>query len=360
MQSGARVGISSNSHKAINNLLLTCAVFCNEQGISAELFCNKPTDEKMAECGIGVIQNKDISTKLQNSTVVGTTAWGFARDDLDDQFDYLFIDEAGQVSVADLIAMSGCARNLVLLGDHMQLGQPIQGTHPAKSGLSVLDYLMDDKATVESDQGIFLPLTYRMHSSITSFISEHFYEGKLESVSDTDLRKVEVPQGYTGALCKEAGIVYVPVQHEGNSQVSDEEIAVIEKVLEELIGRTLTSVDGSTRPLTLSDVLLVAPYNMQVNKLKESLGADATVGTIDKFQGQEAPVVILSMCASDAAASPRGLEFLLDRQRMNVALSRAQCLAVVVGSPHLALTTATSVKQMSLINLYSAICAEPV
>ncbi|MFC1560329.1 TM0106 family RecB-like putative nuclease [Pseudomonadota bacterium] len=362
MKQKKRVGICSNSHKAINNLLISTAECCAEKSIHADFMCTKETDLGMEDLGIAIGKNPGLAGFLGkgDACVVGTTAWGFARDDMASQLDYLFIDEAGQVSVANLIAISRSASNLVLMGDQMQLGQPTQAKHPADSGLSVLEYLLHENPTIESAKGVFLGTTYRMHSAVNRFISETVYEGKLHSDPANDDRVIAVPENYRGRIDKEAGILFVPVEHEGNTQASDEEIAEIVSITQELMGRIFTDKDGTQHGIGWADILYVAPYNFQVNKLGEDLvrlpgGERARVGTVDKFQGQEAPVVILSMCTSDASESPRGIDFLFDKNRLNVAISRAQSLAIVVANPALTSTTVNSPDQMAKVNMFASI-----
>ncbi|ALA26699.1 TM0106 family RecB-like putative nuclease [Piscirickettsia salmonis] len=349
---GLRIGICSNSHKAINNLLIGTANYCIAQNIRGYFACTKDTGSELTEAGISILKNKDLASHIKNGCVVGTTAWGFSRDDMADQLDYLFIDEAGQVSVANLVAISHATKNLVLMGDQMQLGQPSQGTHPGESGLSVLDYLLHESPTIEDHMGVFLPITYRMHSKINQFISQAIYAGKLESNSDNDKQIIAVPKNYSGILNKEAGIIYVPVDHEGNSQASDEEVTIIKQLAEELLGRTFTEKSGKQRKITFDDILFVAPYNHQVNQLRNALGDEVKVGSVDKFQGQEAPIVFLSMAASSANESPRGFSFLFDKHRLNVAISRAQCLAIVVSSPSLAESQPANEIQMNMLNTF--------
>ena len=202
-------------------------------------------------------KNENIVSHLQPASVIGTTAWGFARPDLESAFDYLFIDEAGQVSVANLIAMSRSTTNIILLGDQMQLGQPSQGSHPEESGLSILDYLLHETPTIPDSMGIFLGTTYRMHSAVNKFISEAIYEGKLESAPDNDRQCIHVPEGYEGILNKEAGIITVPVLHEGNTQASDEEVDQVVLLANQLIGRTFTAKNGQERPIGWADMLLL-------------------------------------------------------------------------------------------------------
>jgi len=362
MRQGKNVGICSNSHKAINNLLGATAKYCNEQGIDAEFMCTRDTGPELEEQSVAIGKNADLAGFIQSGCVVGTTAWGFAREDMVSKLDYLFVDEAGQVSVANLIAISRSADNLVLMGDQMQLGQPTQGTHPADSGASILDYLLHENPTIEADHGVFLGTTYRMHSAVNAFISEAVYESKLHSDPANDRQVVVVPTGYSGQLDKEAGIIFVPVVHEGNTQASDEEVAVIVDMAQQLHGRLFTGKDNVSREISWDDMLFVAPYNFQVKKITEALtelpgGEQARVGSVDKFQGQEAPIVFLSMCASDASESPRGMDFLFDKNRLNVAISRAQSLAIVVANPGLAKTSVNKVKQLAKMNMFSQLAS---
>ncbi|MBN9227264.1 MULTISPECIES: TM0106 family RecB-like putative nuclease [Legionella] len=352
VQRGKKIGISSNSHKAINNLLMSAAAYCQKEGIKGHFGCTRNTDEQIAALDINLLENKQIIEFIQPGCVVGTTVWGFAREELVDAFDYLFIDEAGQVSVANLIAMSRSTRNIILMGDQMQLGQPSQGSHPEESGLSILDYLLHTTPTIPDSMGIFLGTTYRMHPAVNQFISDAIYEGKLETAAENEDQLIQVPKGYTGVLDKEAGIIPIPVFHEGNTQASDEEVEQIVLLTKELLGRTFKEKNGSQRVIGWDDILFVAPYNHQVGKLKTALGEQAKVGSVDKFQGQEAPIVFLSMCASNVDESPRGLNFLFDKNRINVAVSRAQCLAIVVYSPSLLDAIPTNVEQIAMMNVF--------
>lgn len=236
------------------------------------------------------------------------------------------------------------------MGDQMQLGQPIQGSHPGESGKSALEYYMEDRATMPPSQGVFLPSTFRMHPDVCGFISEMVYEGRLNSLGKGPLRWLQ-PKG--PLLAKGTGIVFYPVEHDGNTQASDEEVQAIETLVSELIG--CPYADGETsepRPLSLDDILFITPYNHQRRRLQTALGLEARVGTVDKFQGQEAAVVVISMCASDANESPRGMDFLFSKNRLNVAISRAKCLTVIVANPALADTAVGSLPQMALVNLF--------
>ncbi len=350
---GKSVGVTSNSHKAIHNLM--CAVGELQQGrlVGIKVGDKDAGDLRAQFPDLRCLGSSDAAAAFVGG-LIGGTAWFFSRPDMSERLDYLFVDEAGQVSVANLVAMSRSTRNLILLGDQMQLGQPIQGAHPGESGQSALSYLLQDHATIPEDLGIFLATTWRLHPGICEFISGAVYEGRLQPEPHT-AERVVVAVDAGDQVPREAGLLFLPVEHEGNSQASDEEVAAIVGVTNDLLARNWIPKAGEFRRLTLDDILFIAPYNMQVRRLRESLPAGARVGSIDKFQGQEAPVVILSMCASHGEAGPRGLKFLLDRNRLNVAISRAKGLAIVVGDPRLALTPCGSVEDLEQLNLYCRI-----
>ena len=173
----------------------------------------------------------------------------------------------------------------------------------------------------------------------------------------TELRTLQVDVA-NPLFSKSAGINYLPVKHEGNTQSSEEEVFQIVESVNSLLGTPLARKDGSISPVEISDMLFVAPYNAQVSLLKAALGSDARVGSVDKFQGQEAPIVFMSMCSSDASDSPRGIGFLFDRNRLNVAVSRAETLFVLVGHPGLAVTPVSKLKDLARVNFVSAILLE--
>jgi uncharacterized protein len=286
----------------------------------------------------------------QGAGVLGGTAWVFCRPELQGAFDYLFIDEAGQFSLANTVGVALSAKNLVLVGDQMQLAQPVQGTHPGKSGQSALNYLLANHQTIPPEIGVFLDQTWRLHPDICGFVSAAVYEGRLKSHPRTATQRIK-PTG--GLLSKKAGIEFIAVEHDGNMQGSEEEADVIEQIVSELTRSSVWDAESSrSRPLTMADILIVAPFNMQVRLLKKRLGTEAKVGSIDKFQGLEAHVVILSMCSSTLEDSPRGADFLLDPNRLNVAISRAKSLAVIVGNPGLIAARCRTIREMELANLF--------
>ena len=351
LQERKTVAIASNSHKAINHLLLSVVKHCQSEGIATEAYCTKDTGPELRDHNIGLIKNAAIIHHIESPVLIGATAFGLCREELKVQFDYLFIDEAGQVSVANLIGMSRCANNIVLMGDQMQLGQPSQGSHPGESGLSTLDYLLHDNPIIPAHIGIFLDKTYRMHSAVNQFISEAIYQGQLKADDSNDRQRLILSDQAKHALQKTEGLVFLPLPHEGNTQGSDEEVELMRHVSNLLLGSQFIDKDGNEETIGWQHMLFVAPYNHQVTKLKMTLGEQAKIGSVDKFQGQEAPIVFFSLCASDASESPRGIDFLFDKHRLNVAISRAQVLAVVVGNPALLSTPVNSVVHMQKANV---------
>jgi predicted RecB family nuclease len=366
LAAGKRVGVVSNSHKAVLHLLEDCGRALREVGASL-------TGIKVGGEGEGPLFNenpaflhveKGADAKDAHSTgVVGGTAWLFCRPEWEGELDFLFVDEAGQVSLANTVAVTRCTRNLVLLGDQMQLEQPIQGTHPGDSGLSGLQYALKDletsrvdaplfHAVVPTQSGLFLGESRRMHPSVCRFISESIYDGRLHSHSDCARQRVFPSSGLAGFVTAEHGIVFMGVEHDGNSQQSDEEVERVRLIYNDLVGRSYTASDGSTKSLSLEHFLFIAPYNAQVRALQLVFPRDARIGSVDRFQGQEAPVCILSLCSSYGEYGSRGLSFILDRNRINVAISRAQCLAVVVADPRIAGAAAGSLSEMNLVNLF--------
>jgi len=217
--------------------------------------------------------------------------------------------------------------------------------HPRGSRASVLEHLLGDDETVAPERGVFLGTTYRMHPDVCSFISDTMYQGRLEAEERCATQTLTSP-GLSGT-----GVRYLAVEHEDNRQSSPEEAERIAIEVERLLdGGAVVSCDGDERALTPADILVVAPYNMQVRAIATRLDGKARVGTVDKFQGQEAPVVFFSMASSSGEDVPRGLDFLFSRNRLNVAISRAQCLAVLVCSPRLLHARCSSVEQMRLVN----------
>lgn len=357
LRAGKKVGITALSHKAILKTLEAVVDAARGKEIDAAIFkvtgsSDADADHPYVKRGfiepLSALRGEAVCDSGAGPFAVGGTSFFFSRKPLAGTLDYLFIDEAGQFSLADCVAVGLSAKNLVLVGDPQQLAQPIQGSHPGESGRSGLDYLLNGQATVPPEMGVLLDRTYRLHPRLCDLVSRMTYDGRLKVDDSTRRREIKPPRK-AGLLDREVGVLFIPVEHVGNSQCSDEEVEVIEGLVAELLRGHFVQ-DGQARRLTLADILFVAPFNMQVARLRRALGRDARVGSVDKFQGQEAPVVIVSMCSSTLEDSPRGPDFLLSPNRLNVAVSRAKCLAAVVSSPRLLSARCTTLKQMEHVN----------
>jgi superfamily I DNA and/or RNA helicase len=292
--------------------------------------------------------NKDVLRALVRGEIdiAAGTSWMWSRSEFVHTVDTLFVDEAGQMSLANVLAMAGSARNIVLLGDPQQLNQPVKGSHPPGAEKSALEHLLAGRPTITADRGLFLTQTWRMHPDICAYTSEVFYEDRLESEPTLARQSVSAGGSLSGT-----GIRYIAVPHSGNRNASAEEVHVVAEAVGELLaGGTWTDRFGATRRLNIEDILVVAPYNTQVRLLRGALPPGARVGTVDKFQGQEAPVVFYSMASSSAEEAPRGMDFLYSMHRLNVATSRARALSVIVCSPTLLKVRCQSTGQMKLAN----------
>jgi uncharacterized protein len=360
LKAGKRVGIASNSHRAINLLLAEAWCEAKKSGFHGQAVKVCRDEEDLAGFPDEIQQiekGRDLFGGGAMPQLIGGTAFAFSCEEAEGALDYLFVDEAGQVSLANLAAMAPAATNLVLLGDQMQLGQPIQGSHPGESGLSTLEYLLQGQPTVSPDFGIFLSRTWRLHPALCHFISGAVYEDRLDSEPHTAERVIVARAEPSSWMTRTAGLVYIPVDHEGNIYESVEEEERIASLIRDLMALRVRNKDGGIRQIAEDDILVVSPYNLQVRRLERRL-RPIRVGTVDKFQGQEAAVVIFSMCASSAEASPRGIEFLFSRNRLNVAISRAQTLAILVASQTLVRTRCSSIGQIRLVNVYCRAVAE--
>jgi predicted RecB family nuclease len=354
VRKGYRVGVASNSHEAIRNVLMGCLA-AQEDGDPIPDLCighkvSSGADGYPDDCD-GIIRSIDNAAPLwEYAHILGGTAFFFARPEREQTLDWLFVDEAGQVGLANMVAMGRCARNIVLVGDPRQLPQVIQGAHPEPANLSCLEWMLGEHATIPPDRGIFLPVSRRMHPDVCKFISQQVYEGRLDNSFDTAIQAVG------GTSFPRAGSFWVPVVHEGNAQSAAEEIAAIHKAIDELLSGSWTDKYAETRALSPNDIIVVAPYNAQVNALQDALPTGIRIGTVDKFQGQEAPICLVSMTASSVEETPRGMDFLFSLNRINVAVSRAKGLALVFGSPRLREAKCNTVEQMRLVN---TLCALP-
>lgn len=349
LKAGKRVGITSNSHDAINNLLEGVAKAAVEAEFELSGVKKSTNEGQFAYVkGIADVTAND-EVDLAKHQLIAGTAWLFSRAEFDQQLDYIFADEAGQISLANMVAIGTAASNIVLLGDQMQLGQPTQGVHPGRSGESTLEYLLNGAATIAPERGIFLSKTFRMHPDVCSFISDAVYEGRLEADESAYGQRLVLKPDAHLALAP-TGLQYVPVEHDGCAQASPQEVATIVELVDSLLEQQYVGKDRRECAMTLNDILVVAPYNVQVNELRQALPEGARVGTVDKFQGQEAQVVIMSMTTSNGDYVPRDLEFLFSKNRLNVAISRAKSLAILVACPDLMSIRCKTPEQMALVN----------
>ena len=348
---GKRVGITANSHRVIGHLLDTVIDKARRDGQPVRAIQKADERERCASeevrCMSSAVEVED-ALDADDADVVAGTPWLFARAGMRDRLDVLVVDEAGQMALANVLAIAQAAKNLILLGDPNQLRQPSHGIHPEGVDRSVLDHVIQGQATMPSGYGLFLETTFRLHPAICTFVSEVFYDGKLEPDESTARQVLATSNGAGGV-----GLRFIPVVHSGNRTISPEESDRVDQVFRSLVGLPWTDRDGATRPLRVEDILVVAPYNAQVRRLIETLPTGARVGTVDKFQGQEAPVVIYSMATSSIDDAPRGMDFLFSLNRLNVAASRAQGLVILVCSPELLKARCRTPQQMRLA---SALC----
>jgi len=349
---GRKVGITATGHKVIHNLLVAVGKAAEEEGVAVRLA--HKTDDAEAAGDVttiaAVATNEDALAALRSGegNVLGGTAWLWARPEFAEAVDVLFVDEAGQMSLANVLAVSAAAESIVLLGDPQQLDQPQKGSHPEGVNVSALEHILGEHKTIPSDRGIFLPVTWRLSPGICSFTSELFYEGRLTSKPGLEHQCLVGVGDFDGS-----GLRVVEVDHDGNRNSSLEEIEVVANLVARLTapGARWVNEAGEKARMTSADVLIVAPYNAQVSRLAERLEATGVrVGTVDKFQGQEAPVVIYSMATSRPEDAPRGMEFLYSLNRLNVATSRARCVAILALSPRLFQPDCRTPRQMTLAN----------
>jgi uncharacterized protein len=352
VRQGRRVGITAVSHKVISNLLGEVCRTAAKAGVPLKAVQKaNDGDECQHPAVMHAKDNPAVLSALVTRTakVAAGSAWLWAREEMADSVDVLFVDEAGQMSLANVLAVSQAATSIVLLGDPQQLDQPQRGLHPVGAEVSALGHLLNGRATIAADQGVFLTETRRLHPDVCAFTSELFYEGRLTSRPENAKQRLNV-----GDLLGGTGLRFAPVEHSGNQNESVEEVERIAAAVADLLrtGTTWTNKKGETNALGPQDILIVAPYNAQVSALLERLPAGSRVGTVDKFQGQEAPVVLYSMATSTPEDAPRGMEFLYSLNRLNVAVSRARCVAVIVASPALFQVQCKTPRQIELANAF--------
>lgn len=328
-----RIGVMASSHKVVCTLLDQVAKQAREAGLDLGIVQLNGTLDRPSDPSVRVVGSYDAikrSIERNSANVFGGTAWFFARDENVGVFDLLVVEEAGQISLADTLAAAPCARNVLLVGDPQQLVQPIRGEHPAWSKVSAIGHVIADNVTMPDDRGVFFEHTRRLGDNC-DFISEQFYDGRLMRYPGNPPRRIL-------GLDPMHGLAFVPVQHRGplpNKASSGEEAQRVAELVADLTTFQYDDGQGTVRPLTESDILVVTPYNAQVATIRKLVSPEVRVYTVDKAQGMEAPVVIYSVATSAPKRSPRGSEFVMSRNRLNVALSRAEVLSIVVAEPRI-------------------------
>ena len=351
VKQGRRVGITAVSHKVIGNLLDEVCRTAAKNGIPLRAVQKASEGSHCQHAAVIAEDNQGVRNALSAgiAQVAAGSAWMWAREDMANSVDVLFVDEAGQMALANVLAMSPAATSIVLLGDPQQLDQPQRGLHPLGAEVSALGHLLNGRATIAADQGVFLTETRRLHPDVCAFTSELFYEGRLTSRPENANQRLNAAEPLGGT-----GLRFAPVEHTGNQNDSQEEIERVAALVNGLLrtGATWTDKRGETHPIGIRDILIVSPYNAQVSALTDRLPTGSRVGTVDKFQGQEAPVVFYSMATSTPDDAPRGMEFLYSLNRLNVAVSRARCVAVIVASPALLQVQCPTPRQIELANAF--------
>jgi uncharacterized protein len=360
VRAGKRVGVTATSHKVIRNLLKGVVKEAGKTRQPIRVVHKTGSDDEESD-DAGILELRDTgralaSVREDHADVLGGVAWTFASDSAVDLLDALVVDEAGQMSLANVLGAARAAKSLVLLGDQQQLEQPRKASHPDGVNVSALDHVLAGRRTMPRGQGVFLPNTRRLAPAIAAFTSEAFYEGRLGGLPELRHQRLTNPPPFDAG-----GLWVLPVEHTGNRSYSLEEVEAIAMLVERLLTSPAFWIDsgGQAHRITGDDILVVSPYNAQVSRLRRRFDARPPglgvprVGTVDRFQGQEAPVAIYSMATSRAEDAPRGMEFLYSLNRLNVATSRARCAVVVVGSPALFAPVCSTPRQMQLA---SAMC----
>lgn len=345
IQEGKKIGISALSHKVITNLLSKVWEVAEKQRLPINMIQKVGQDFEDDVPWQTSAGEPAIQASFGNADVIAGTSFMWSKELYAESVDYLFVDEAGQLSLIDTLAVSHCCSNLVLLGDPQQLKQPQKGVHPDGTEVSALEHVLQDHKTISDEQGIFLSETWRMHSLVNAFVSELFYENRLKSKEQLDQQQI------LGSNYTTAGLQLEEVNHSGNSNSSLEEAEKVVEIVTQLTTGNVTFINenGDETTLRTSDIKIITPYNAQVQAIKQRL-PELEVGTVDKFQGQEAPVIIYSVASSSLNEAPRGMEFLFSPNRFNVAVSRARTLFILVASPAIFEADCKSPHQIKLAN----------
>jgi superfamily I DNA and/or RNA helicase len=353
LAAGKRVGITGTSHKVIGNLLTEVLKAAVLEGVAVRPVQKGEKEQVLVDDRVTAVKDAaDVRVRLGDgrANLAAGTSWLWASSKMVDAVDVLFVDEAGQISLANVVAIARATDSLVLLGDPQQLDQPLQGSHPPGADRSALAHVLGGAATMPPTNGLFLERTWRLHPDLCDFTSEVFYDDRLEPEPHLAGQRVVAD----GTLADGTGPRRLDVATIGADNESAEEAAAVAELARTIVegGATWIDAGGTDRPVGWGDILIVAPYNAQVGEIKRRLPLAARVGTVDKFQGQEAPISIYSMTTSSPELAPRGMDFLYSRHRLNVATSRARCVSVVVASPALFRVRARTPEQMRLANAF--------
>lgn len=347
IKAGKKIGVTALSHKVITALLEKVNKAAAKEKVTVRIIqkvseLTGPKDLNWKEADT----NQSVVEQIQQAHIVAGTSFMWARQEFFESVDFLFVDEAGQLSLIDTLALSHAGKNLVLMGDPQQLKQPQKGTHPEGTEVSALEHILQEHKTISKDQGLFLETTWRMHPAINDYISELFYDNRLHAKPGTANQRLDGSSFY-----KEPGLYVELVKHEGNQNSSEEEVERVVSIVNGLLKGNVYWIDCDKQKHQFNSdhIKIISPYNAQVEILKAAL-PDIQIGTVDKFQGQEAPVIIFSMATSTPEDAPRGMEFLYSLNRFNVAVSRARAVFILVASPSLFEPLCKSTQQMQLAN----------
>jgi uncharacterized protein len=343
-----KVGVTANSHKVIRHLLDEVIKAADKQGINLQC-CHKDDEPEDPKPRLLFAKgNQDLIAALGNGVDVGGgTAWFWSREDAQDIVDVLFVDEAAQTSLANAGGFAG-GKDCCAAGRSPAARPADAGQHPEGTDVSALDHILGGTQTIASEKGLVLEQTWRLHPAICAFTSELFYEGKLRSKEGLDRQVIKGAGPVTGS-----GLRYMPVAYQGNQNCSPEEAEAIRALVTGILENKATWIDGDgqEKPVTVQDILIITPYDAQVFEIQQRLPG-AWVGTVDKFQGQQAPIAIYSTATSSHADAPRGMEFLYSLNRLNVATSRAKCVSIMVSSPQVFEAECRTPRQIQLVNAF--------
>jgi predicted RecB family nuclease len=346
VRANKKVGITALSHKVITGLLEKVQKEANELGMQINMVQKVSSDNNEQYQWTTTSDNAAMIANMPDANVIAGTSFMWSTPNYTNTVDYLFVDEAGQLALIDTLAISQSTKNIILLGDPQQLQQPQQGVHPEGSEVSALEHIINGNQTISNSQGVFLKMTYRMHPSICAFDSELFYESKLNAVPELENQSILGNSKFAGT-----GLYYLNVSHNGNTNSSDEEVEVISKIVADLTKGDVIWNNAKNKQsiITKDDIKIITPYNAQVQKLMEKVNG-VSIGTVDKFQGQEAPVIIYSVATSSPEDAPKGMDFLYSPNRFNVAVSRARGIFIMVANPAIFEPECKSPTQIKLAN----------